>query len=170
MDVYQILPNDTDLTVFKQAGMGGLNFAFGAGLAYYHTPEDTPENLDQRTLQHQGENALATARHLGRLDLDDTKQEDVIYTSILSRTRPVLLEGVDPAAGLPRRWPCSSRSSSLSFEAAEIGLADLAVGAGVVFLGNRGISARDRNSLLAGHGWSVLRDVSKQPIDPLVEI
>ena len=56
MDVYKILPNDTDLSVFKRAGMGGLNFAFGSGLAYYHTPEDTPENLDQRTLQHQGEN------------------------------------------------------------------------------------------------------------------
>ena len=36
-------------------------------------------------LQHQGENALATARHFGRLDLDDTKQDDVIYTSILNR-------------------------------------------------------------------------------------
>ena len=65
--------------------MGGLNFAFGAGLAYYHTPEDTPENLDQRTLQHQGENALATARHFGRLDLDKTDDDDVVYTSVLNR-------------------------------------------------------------------------------------
>ena len=51
MDIYQVLPNDTDLTVFKRAGMGGLNFAFGSGLAYYHTADDTPANLDQRTLQ-----------------------------------------------------------------------------------------------------------------------
>ena len=64
MDVYRTMPNDTDLTVFKEAGMGGLNFAFGAGLAYYHTMEDTPENLDPRTLQHQGENALAAVRRL----------------------------------------------------------------------------------------------------------
>jgi hypothetical protein len=85
MDVYRTMPNDTDLTVFKQAGMAGLNFAFGAGLAYYHTPEDTPENLDPRTLQHQGENALAAVRRFGQLDLDDTRQENVVYTSILSR-------------------------------------------------------------------------------------
>ena len=73
MDVYRIMPNDTDLTVFKRAGMGGLNFAFGGGVAYYHSAEDTPENLDDDTLQHQGDNALATTRHLGRVDLDKTR-------------------------------------------------------------------------------------------------
>ena len=85
MDVYKIMPNNSDMTVFKNAGMGGLNFAFGSGLAYYHTPEDTPENLDQRTLQHHGDNAFAAASHFGRLDLDKTRQDDVIYTSILNR-------------------------------------------------------------------------------------
>ena len=84
MDVYKIMPNNSDMTVFKRAGMGGLNFAFGSGIAYYHTAEDTPENLDQRTLQHQGDNAVATARHFGRLDLDKTRQADVIYASILN--------------------------------------------------------------------------------------
>jgi hypothetical protein len=85
MDVYRRLPNGTDLTIFKRAGMAGLNFAFSAGLAYYHTPDDTPENLDPRTLQHQGENILAMARQLGRLDLDSPTGSDVIYASILSR-------------------------------------------------------------------------------------
>ena len=85
MDVYKIMPNNSDMTVFKNAGMGGLNFAFGSGLAYYHTPEDTPQNLDQRTLQHHGDNALAAARHFGRLDLDKPRQDDVIYTSVLNR-------------------------------------------------------------------------------------
>jgi Peptidase family M28 len=83
MDIYRVLPNGTDLSIFKQAGMAGLNFAFAAGLAYYHTSDDTPENLDPRTLQHQGENALAMARRLGQLDLDNTKHNDLIYTSIL---------------------------------------------------------------------------------------
>ena len=84
MEIYKFMPNYSDLTVFKRGGMGGLNFAFGAGLAYYHTPEDTPENLDQRTLQHQGDNALASARHFGRLDLDKTDEEDVVYASVLN--------------------------------------------------------------------------------------
>jgi Peptidase family M28 len=85
MDIYKFMPNYSDLTVLKATGMGGLNFAFGAGIAYYHTPEDTPENLDPRTLQHQGENALATAQHFGRLDLDKTEEDDVVYTSLLNR-------------------------------------------------------------------------------------
>ena len=85
MDIYKIMPNNTDMTVFKQSGMGGLNFAFSAGVAYYHSPEDKPANLEPRTLQHQGENALAMSRWLGRLDLDNPRRDDVIYTSIFSR-------------------------------------------------------------------------------------
>ena len=85
MAVYRLLPNDTDLTVYKRHGMAGLNFAFVEGLYYYHSPEDIPANLDPRTLQHQGENLLAMARHLGRLDLDDVRRVDVVYTSILQQ-------------------------------------------------------------------------------------
>jgi hypothetical protein len=85
MAVYRLLPNDTDLTVYKRHGMAGLNFAFAEGLYYYHSPEDIPANLDPRTLQHQGENLLAMARHLGRLDLDDLRRDDVVYTSILQQ-------------------------------------------------------------------------------------
>src|SRR5262249_4145856 len=63
--------------------MAGWNFAFVGGLYYYHSPEDTPANLDPRTLQHQGENLLAMARHLVRLDLDDVRRDDVVYFSVL---------------------------------------------------------------------------------------
>ena len=86
MDIYRIMPNDTNLSVFKRAGFDGLNFVFSRGLAYYHSPEDTPANLDPRTLQHQGENALALAKHLGRLDLEDVRGDDVVYFSVLNRT------------------------------------------------------------------------------------
>ena len=85
MDVYRLLPNDTNMTVFKRAGMAGLNFAFVGGLSAYHTPDDTPANLSHRTLQHQGENGLAMARHFGTLDLDGTTRQNVIYTTVLNR-------------------------------------------------------------------------------------
>jgi hypothetical protein len=84
-EVYRLLPNDTDLTVYKQHGMAGWNFAFVGGLPYYHSPADTPANLDPRTLQHQGENLLALARHVAGLDLDDVRREDVVYFSVLQR-------------------------------------------------------------------------------------
>ncbi len=85
VDVYRLMPNDTDLTIYKQYGMAGLNFAFVGGLYYYHSPEDTPANLDPRTLQHQGENLLAMARQFGQVDLDDVWRDDVVYTSLLER-------------------------------------------------------------------------------------
>ncbi len=85
MEVYRLMPNDTDLTIYKKQGMAGLNFAFVGGLYAYHTSQDTPANLDRRTLQHQGENLLAMARHLVRLDLDDVRRHDVVYCSVLQR-------------------------------------------------------------------------------------
>ena len=48
MEVYRLMPNDTDFTIFMKHGMPGLNFAFIGGLYYYHSPEDTPANLDPR--------------------------------------------------------------------------------------------------------------------------
>jgi hypothetical protein len=83
VEVYRLMPNDTDLTIYKQYGMAGLNFAFVGGLSFYHSPDDTPPNLDLRTLQHQGENLLAMVRKLGRCDLDDVRRDDVVYTSLL---------------------------------------------------------------------------------------
>jgi hypothetical protein len=84
-EIYRLMPNDTDLTVYKRHGMPGLNFAFVGGLSFYHTPDDNPGSLDRGTLQHQGENLLAMARHLARLDLDDVRRDDVVYCSILGR-------------------------------------------------------------------------------------
>jgi hypothetical protein len=85
VEVYRLMPNDTDLTIYKQHGMAGLNFAFVGGLYYYHSPEDMPANLDLRTLQHQGENLLAMTQCLGERDLDNVRRDDVVYTSVLER-------------------------------------------------------------------------------------
>ncbi|PAF31070.1 M20/M25/M40 family metallo-hydrolase [Paenibacillus sp. 7516] len=78
-DAYKLLPNDTDFTVFRDGGMAGLNFAFGMGLDAYHTELDTPENLDQRSLQHHGEYMLSLTRHFGNLNLINIVEEDYIY-------------------------------------------------------------------------------------------
>lgn len=86
MDVYRAMPNDTDLTVYKRAGLPGLNFAFGAGVAVYHTPDDTPAALSHDTLQHHGQNALEAVRWFGALDLDRAPSRDVVYLSLFSRT------------------------------------------------------------------------------------
>ncbi|HEX8680164.1 MAG TPA: M20/M25/M40 family metallo-hydrolase [Chthoniobacterales bacterium] len=77
--VYKYLPNSTDLTVFKTAGLMGLNFAFSGTFENYHTARDTPDNLDSRSLQQLGANALALARHFGNLELRDVREPDRVY-------------------------------------------------------------------------------------------
>ncbi len=62
--LYKQLPSDTDLTVFKKAGMRGLNFAFADGVWNYHTRNDDVAHLDPRSLQHMGDQGLASARAL----------------------------------------------------------------------------------------------------------
>ena len=77
--VYKLLPNDTDLTVFKRAGAPGLNFAYAARLTHYHTMLDRVEELDERSLQHHGEYALALARRFGGEDLREVRAPDAVY-------------------------------------------------------------------------------------------
>ena len=163
MDVYKVLPNDTDLTIFKNAGMGGLNFAFGAGLAYYHTAEDSPENLDQRTLQHQGENAVAIARHLAGLDLELTREDDVIYTSILSRTvlsysKSWIVPLAALALGLFLALVVDSRQRG------EMTIADLASGTLMLFVAMAASLLAIGVLFLAGFCSSVVRDASHSSI------
>ena len=53
--IYKMLPNDTDLTVFREDGdIEGFNFAFIDDHFDYHTALDTHERLDKKTLAHQG--------------------------------------------------------------------------------------------------------------------
>jgi len=88
VSLYKSLPNDTDLTVFKQRGLTGLNFAFVGRWTHYHTALDTPANLDRRSLQHHGEQALALARRLLSVDLEPLAAPaatDAIYFDLAGR-------------------------------------------------------------------------------------
>jgi hypothetical protein len=84
--VYKLLPNDTDLTVFKRAGAAGLNFAYADRITHYHTMLDGVEGLDERSLQHHGEYALALARRFGNEDLRETRAADSIYFNAFGPT------------------------------------------------------------------------------------
>ena len=80
-EVYRRMPNDTDFSVFRRAGIQGLNMAFIGKLAAYHTRLDSPRELDQGSLQHQGSYALSLTRHFGRADLSEigATEADAVY-------------------------------------------------------------------------------------------
>lgn len=78
-DVYKYLPNDTDFTIFKNAGMPGFNFAYIGGFTAYHSPLDSFERTSAASLQHHGGYALALLRHFANRDQAAGPAEDVVF-------------------------------------------------------------------------------------------
>lgn len=79
--IYKMLPNDTDLTVFREEGkIQGFNFAFIDGHYNYHTSQDNKNNLSLKTLKHQGTYLMAMLNYFGNADLSNlTTSEDEVY-------------------------------------------------------------------------------------------
>lgn len=79
--IYKMLPNDTDSTVFREEGdIDSFFFAFIDDHYDYHTANDTFENLDRNTLQHQGSYAMAMLSHFADADLQNLKAtSDSVY-------------------------------------------------------------------------------------------
>jgi hypothetical protein len=82
-ELYKLLPNSTDLTIFKEAGFAGLNFAFINGSDVYHTANDSVHTIDQRSLQHQGSHALSLTRRFGNTSLEQVRDIDAVYFNLL---------------------------------------------------------------------------------------
>ena len=82
--VYKMLPNDTDLTVFREdMDIEGLNFAFIDDHYDYHTARDNYERLDRNTLAHQGSYLMPLLKHFSNSDLTNLKSpNDSIYFNI----------------------------------------------------------------------------------------
>jgi hypothetical protein len=81
--VYKYLPNSTDFTVAKAAGYPGYNFAFLSEEFDYHSPSSTPAVLDQGSVQHMGDQALALTKALADAPALPGRSADAIYTDVL---------------------------------------------------------------------------------------
>ena len=81
-EIYRHMPNDTDFTPFKEAGRQGLNFAAVARAHVYHQVYDSPDNLEEGTLQHHGSQVLAMLREFGNADLSEVNAPDQSYLSL----------------------------------------------------------------------------------------
>lgn len=89
-DLYKgVAKGGTDFSVFEEAGITGLNFAFSFDRTVYHTALDNVDHVSPRSLQHHGEHALALARHFGESDLEDLAEADegdAVYFSLIGRS------------------------------------------------------------------------------------
>lgn len=82
--IYKMLPNDTDLTVFREGGkIQGYNFAFIDSHFDYHTAQDKFEHLDPKTLAHQGTYLMPLLKYFSNSDLKNLNSaNDKIYFNI----------------------------------------------------------------------------------------
>ena len=79
--IYKMLPNDTDLTVFREkANINGFNFAFIGDHFDYHTSLDSFERLDRNTLIHQADYIMSMLNHFSKINLSNLDSEnDYVY-------------------------------------------------------------------------------------------
>ncbi len=82
--IYKMLPNDTDLTVFREQGkIQGFNFAFIDNHFNYHTWQDSYANVNPKTVAHQGSYLMPLLGHFSNADLTnlDSTQDDVYFNT-----------------------------------------------------------------------------------------
>jgi hypothetical protein len=81
--IYKKLPNDTDLTIFREdANINGFNFAFIGDHFDYHTAQDSYERLDRETLLHQADYLTTSLNYFSNSDLTDfNSDEDFVYVN-----------------------------------------------------------------------------------------
>ena len=82
--IYKMLPNDTDLTIFRdRADINGFNFAFIDDHFDYHTAQDSVERLDPASLNHQASYLIALLPVLTNLDLSTLHSDnDEVYVNL----------------------------------------------------------------------------------------
>ncbi len=131
-EAYRFFPNATDLSVFIDRGVPGLNFAYFGGFDRNHSPLDTAASVDVRSVQQLGDYALPLTRRLADLDLGAPRSANPTYFDVLGRFTVVY----------PAGW-------QLPLTALAVGLWTAAAAAG---LGRRRLSVR---GLLAGMGLFV---------------
>ena len=79
--IYKMLPNDTDLTVFREQGkIQGFNFAFIDNHFNYHTAQDDFNHLSPKTMEHQGTYLVPLLNYFANSDLTSLQSsEDYVY-------------------------------------------------------------------------------------------
>lgn len=86
-EIYRLMPNDTDFSVYRRAGYNGFNFAFTGSGALYHSERDNLANLNRDTFRHHGDNLFALADTLVDVDLDGLKSAaDASYFDLFGTT------------------------------------------------------------------------------------
>ncbi|MEO8141884.1 MAG: M20/M25/M40 family metallo-hydrolase, partial [Sphingomicrobium sp.] len=95
-DFATLIPNTTDVTVFKERGWKTLSYSIIGNETRYHSPGDTIDALDRRSLYHVGSEILAATRVVAD-DQGASSKGRRVFTDIAGRwfvSLPLMLAGV----------------------------------------------------------------------------
>ena len=94
-DFANLIPNTTDVTVFKERGWKTLSYSIIGNETRYHSPGDTVAALDRASLYHVGSEILAATRVVAR-DPRGASGTRMVFTDIAGRwfvVLPLLVAG-----------------------------------------------------------------------------
>lgn len=85
-EIYRLLPNGTDFTVFLENNLKGINISVLDGLEHYHTPNDNPDNLSDKSMQHYGDQVLPIVKEFvsnekyANPEFFESKDDSIFFT------------------------------------------------------------------------------------------
>ncbi len=82
--IYQAMGAGTSLSVFGSSKVSGLNFAFVAGLGQHHNGLNRAANVSDASLQHHGDNVLASTLALANASLEEDSWGNAVFFDILA--------------------------------------------------------------------------------------
>jgi hypothetical protein len=94
-EIYRRMPNDTDLSIFKRAGIPGLNLAAAGDTYAYHTSLESPARVTDDVLGDGGATLLAVVDALQSQDITRRTVDEVTYFDILGLTALAWSPAVD---------------------------------------------------------------------------
>lgn len=84
-EIYRLMPNDTDFSIFKHYGVQGLNFAYLDGRYNYHTFGDNIQNTSFASIQHHGDHCLSMIKCFGNHDIGKTSDHNAVYFNTIGK-------------------------------------------------------------------------------------
>ena len=83
--IYEHMPNDTDYTIAKKAGIQGLNYAFMGREFDYHSPSATPARTQPGSIQDLGRQVLSAAHALAFDKTLPVKAPDKVFGDLYGK-------------------------------------------------------------------------------------
>jgi hypothetical protein len=85
-DIYTLLPNYTDMSIYRDHGVTGINFGVIANSDKYHTQGDRLESVNMASVGHFSRAYIKLALALAGTDIGNLTDSDVAYSDLFGLT------------------------------------------------------------------------------------